>query len=200
MCTSGTNCLNLTLFPPKSTKSNYEAYKGEYIFLLDRSGSMGGSRIEKAKESLILFLKSLPEHSTYNIISFGSKFERMFKSSIAYNDSNVEETIKKIEMFDADFGGTEIAAPLLDIVKVEKQMSKYVRNVILITDGQVFNPEEVIKIISNMKENNVATVHAVGIGNGVSFDMIRRGAIQGGGEHIFIMDNKEMKRQIIQLL
>lgn len=124
----------------------------------------------------------------------------MFKTSIAYNDNNVEETIKKIEEMDADFGGTEISAPLLDLVKVEKQMVKYIRHVILITDGQVFNAEEVIKIIGNMKQNNVATVHAVGIGNGVSFDMIRRGAIQGGGEHIFIMDNKNMKKQIIQLL
>jgi len=51
-----------------------------------------------------------------------------------------------------------------------------------------------------MKQNNVATTHAVGIGNGVSFDMIRKGAIEGGGEHVFIMDNKDMKRQIIQLL
>lgn len=42
----------------------------------------------------------------------------MFKTSIAYNDSNVEETINKIDDFDADFGGTEISAPLLDIVKV----------------------------------------------------------------------------------
>lgn len=200
MCTAGSSCVNLTLFPPKSTKSNYDAYKGEYIFLLDRSGSMGGDRIEKAKESLILFLKSLPENSIFNIISFGSKFQRMFKTSIKYNDSNVEETIKKIEDFDADFGGTEISQPLLDIVKVEKQMSKHIRNVILITDGQVFNVEEVIKIIEQMKKNNVATTHAVGIGNGVSFDMIRRGSIVGGGEHAFIMDNKEMKKQIIQLL
>ena len=61
---------------------------------------------------------------------------------------------------------------------------------ILITDGQVGNSNQVIQIISNMKQNNVATTHAVGIGNGVSFDMIRRGAIEGGGEHVFIMDNK----------
>lgn len=79
-------------------------------------------------------------------------------------------------------------------------MHNYIRNVILITDGQVFNAEEVIKIIANIRQNNVATTHAVGIGNGVSFDMIRRGSIEGGGEHIFIMDNKEMKKQIIQLL
>lgn len=45
MCTIGNECINLTFFPPKSTKSNFDEYKGEYIFILDRSGSMGGTRI-----------------------------------------------------------------------------------------------------------------------------------------------------------
>jgi hypothetical protein len=51
-----------------------------------------------------------------------------------------------------------------------------------------------------MKRKNICTTHTVGIGNGVSFDMIRRGAIEGGGEHMFVMNNKEMKKQIIYLL
>ncbi len=41
-----------------------------------------------------------------------------------------------------------------------------------------------------MKNSNIGTTHTIGIGDGVSFDMIRRGAIEGGGEHIFIMNNK----------
>lgn len=41
-------------------EADIETAKGEYVFLLDRSGSMGGKRIEKAKEALILFIKSLP--------------------------------------------------------------------------------------------------------------------------------------------
>ncbi len=51
------------------------AAKSEFIFVLDRSGSMSGRRIERVKESLIIFLKSLPPDSFYNVISFGSTYK-----------------------------------------------------------------------------------------------------------------------------
>lgn len=76
----------------------------------------------------------------------------------------------------------------------------YQRHVIVLTDGQVSNTESVIQIIKNMHEKNIATTHMVGVGNGVSFNMIEKGAKEGGGEHMFIMNEKEMKKQIINLL
>lgn len=62
--------------------------KGEFIFLLDRSGSMSGSRIKLVKEALIYFLHSLPADSYFNIISFGSTFEKMFAQSIKYTEES----------------------------------------------------------------------------------------------------------------
>ena len=44
-----------------------------FAFLVDRSGSMGGDRIEKAKEALALFIRSLPVGCHFSVISFGSK-------------------------------------------------------------------------------------------------------------------------------
>ena len=48
--------------------------RAEFIFILDRSGSMWGKRMDKAKEALILFIQSLPIDSYFNVISFGSNF------------------------------------------------------------------------------------------------------------------------------
>lgn len=57
----------------------------------------------------------------------------------------------------------------------------YQRHVIVLTDGQVSNTENVINLIKVMYQNSIATVHMVGIGNGVSFNMIEKGAQEGGG-------------------
>lgn len=52
---------------------NLMTAKGEFVFLLDRSGSMSGGRMNMAKEALSLFLKSLPSDSYFNVCSFGTQ-------------------------------------------------------------------------------------------------------------------------------
>ena len=51
-----------------------DSARGEYMFLLDRSGSMSGIRIQKAKEALKYFMRSLPTDSYVNVVSFGDSF------------------------------------------------------------------------------------------------------------------------------
>lgn len=90
----------------KSFETDIDNARGEYIFLLDRSGSMGGKRIEKAKEALILFIKSLPQDTYFNVVSFGSGSQTMFKSSVKYNDKEIDSAVKDVKKMSADMGGT----------------------------------------------------------------------------------------------
>ncbi len=48
--------------------------KCEIIFLVDRSGSMGGTAIQEAKQALLLFVHSLPTNCIFDIYSFGSRY------------------------------------------------------------------------------------------------------------------------------
>ena len=62
----------------------------DYIFLIDRSGSMSGSPIQLAVGALKLFLHSLPIGSKFNVVSFGSNFEKLFPDSVEYNEENLK--------------------------------------------------------------------------------------------------------------
>ena len=77
----------------KPQETDMAAAKGDYVFLLDRSGSMGGTRINKAKEALVLFLKSLPADSYFNVISFGNNAIRMFGTSQRNEFNNIERAV-----------------------------------------------------------------------------------------------------------
>jgi len=53
--------------------------KNIYTFVVDRSGSMRRGKMDITKESLKLFIQSLPIGSMYQILSFGTSFDRMTK-------------------------------------------------------------------------------------------------------------------------
>ena len=73
---------------------------------------MVGTAIEVAKEAVKLFIRSLPEGSKFNVVSFGSEFEVMFEYPAEYTSKNISNSLQQLESFEADMGGTEIYSPL----------------------------------------------------------------------------------------
>lgn len=174
-----------------------ESAKGEYVFLLDRSGSMSGTRIEKAKQALAFFLKSLPQDSYFQIYSFGSSYTTLFNTSNRYEDSSISLATNAVSMFQADMGGTEIEQPLRAIFNTPV-IPNYPKQVFLLTDGDVSNTDRVIKLVKD--NTHFARVHTIGVGNGASPALIKGCAEKGKGKHIFIQDDENVSAKIVQLL
>jgi von Willebrand factor A domain-containing protein 5 len=92
-----------------------------YVFVVDRSGSMSGRRIEITKEAVTLFIQSLPFGSAFDIISFGSGCTSMADPNnilispaqyFLYNEKNVEIALAEISKFKADMGSTNLGEAL----------------------------------------------------------------------------------------
>ena len=69
----------LVEFHPSIPGSEQPSERAEYIFVVDRSGSMGGERIESARKALQEFLANLPDDCFFNIVSFGSRLTMLFE-------------------------------------------------------------------------------------------------------------------------
>lgn len=130
-------------------EASADGKKLAFSFIVDRSGSMHGMSIELVKEALQLFMQSLPSGCKFQITSFGSGFQRMFKTDfLEYNDKNKQTAIDQIGDFDADFGGTEMLGPVEDSFKSE-QGNGIQKRIFLLTDGQTRDSDKVINTIKN---------------------------------------------------
>ena len=89
----GTVAMQLTIIPKFKLPPRPAQ---EFIFVVDRSGSMSGSRIDAAKKTLTMLLRMLPNNSTtFNIVSFGSHSDSLWPSSQAYSQSSLDKSVSK---------------------------------------------------------------------------------------------------------
>ncbi|KAG7479510.1 hypothetical protein JOB18_027010 [Solea senegalensis] len=197
----------LSLYPefPQSVTSSL-ASCGEFVFLIDRSGSMDCSinnimhqetRIGSARDTLLLLLKSLPMGCYFNIYSFGSNYEHIFPNSVEYNQKTMAKALKKVEEMDADLGGTEILEPLKHIYSCPI-IPNHPRQLFVFTDGEVSNTKEVIDLV---KQNSGShRCFSFGIGEGASSALITGMAKEGGGHAQFITGTDRMQPKVMQSL
>ncbi|XP_061916040.1 von Willebrand factor A domain-containing protein 5A-like isoform X2 [Entelurus aequoreus] len=197
----------LSVYPefPQAVMSSL-ASSGEFVFLLDRSGSMGcrinntkksETRISSARDTLLLLLKSLPMGCYFNIYSFGSSFEHIFPTSVEYSEKTMEEALKKVNEFQANLGGTEILQPLKHIYN-QPCIPSQPRQVFVFTDGEVGNTKEVLNQVK--KNSTFHRCFSFGIGEGASTALIDGLAKEGGGHAQFITGADRMQAKVMQSL
>ncbi|XP_039905452.1 von Willebrand factor A domain-containing protein 5A-like isoform X4 [Simochromis diagramma] len=196
----------VSLYPefPQSVMSSM-ASCGEFVFLMDRSGSMGfknhgfprQTRIHSAKDTLLLLLKSLPIGCYFNIYSFGSKYEHIFPKSVEYSQKTMEEALKKVKKMKANLGGTKILKPLKYIYS-QACIPNQPRQLFVFTDGEVGNTKEVIDLVK--KNSGSHRCFSFGIGEGASSALINGMAKEGGGHAQFITGTDRMQPKVMQSL
>ena len=172
--------------------------KGEFVFIVDRSGSMHGARVENMKKALADFLDVLPVDSYFNVISFGSATERMFHTSQKTSKESIQLAKAKIKGFSANFGGTEILTPIVEATEQLAEIRGYPRKVFLLTDGDVTNADSILKYV---KKSAIRFRYcSVGIGNGISPYLITRIGEFGKCGHEFVKDDEDLGEKAKKLL
>ncbi|XP_029436851.1 von Willebrand factor A domain-containing protein 5A-like isoform X2 [Rhinatrema bivittatum] len=198
-------------FYPSFPEAEEQSQCREFIFLMDRSGSMESRmdrgdwdgqksspmRIDSAKETLLLLLKSLPLGCYFNIFGFGSRFDSFFPKSVEYTQKTMDSALEKVKTMSADLGGTEILQPLKHIYKKAGKPG-HPRQLFVFTDGEVGNTKQVISEVSRNADHH--RCFAFGIGEGASTALIKGISQAAGGTAEFITGKERMQPKALRSL
>jgi len=184
------------LMPPDDALTETARLPREVIFVIDTSGSMGGTSIIQAREALMLALEQLAPEDYFNVIAFDSSFSKLHRGSVPAMPAAVDEAIDWVAALQAD-GGTEMMGPLLAALADTEEHTP-LRQVVFITDGCVGNEDALFAAIH--EELGRSRLFTVGIGPAPNSHFMGRAASVGRGEFAHIGTPSEVSLRMGEFL
>jgi len=191
--TGETNFL-LTAFPPTVAPTERDPVEMHYV--IDISGSMEGTSITQARAALLQALNRLRPGDRFGILAFNHRYFEFSPEPLVATDSNVESARNFVRNLHAG-GGTEMLPALLHVMQ-KPQTEGYLRHIILMTDGDLGNEEQIFTALN--RNLGGARLYTVAIGSAPNFFLAAKMAQFGRGTFTHIADVAEINKQMGQLL
>ncbi|XP_064013077.1 inter-alpha-trypsin inhibitor heavy chain H4-like [Pogoniulus pusillus] len=172
------------------------------VFVIDRSGSMAGRKIEQTRNALLKILRDLHLKDRFSFITFNNKVVEWKSSLLQATSENVASAAGFVQTISAS-GGTDINRALLTAVsmldKAERLPEKSVSMIILLTDGQSTSGETNMGVIQeNIQQavNGKYALFCLGFGFDVSYKFLEKMALSNGGLARRIYENADADLQL----
>jgi Ca-activated chloride channel family protein len=180
--------------PPAGDQQQQQQQTREAIFVIDNSGSMGGTSIVQAKASLIYALGRLKPSDRFNVIRFDNTYDMLFGDSVPANADNIARARAFVTALEAR-GGTEMVpalrAALTDTRPVD---ANTLRQVVFLTDGAIGNEQQLFDALAGLRGRS--RVFMVGIGSAPNSFLITRAAEIGRGTFTHIGSAEQVEERM----
>ena len=144
----------MLLASPRVTVPKERILPKQVVFVLDRTGSMSGKKIEQARKSLLYCLGRLRPEDKFDVITFNESPDVLTHALVPANAENLTKARRFVENIEAS-GGTNIDDALraaLDLVKDESGKTKMI---VFLTDGlPTVGETDINTILTHFKQRN----------------------------------------------
>ena len=179
--------------PPALADATRQPRPRETVFVIDNSGSMGGTSITQAKASLLYALSRLKPSDRFNVIRFDHTMDVLFADTVPADAANLDRARSFVSALEAR-GGTEMV-PAMQAALTDSRAGDqdFLRQVVFLTDGEIGNEQQLFDTIAAMRGRS--RVYMVGIGSAPNSFLMTRASEIGRGTytHIGSVDQVETR-------
>ncbi|MFN8610710.1 MAG: VIT domain-containing protein [Vulcanimicrobiota bacterium] len=185
---------SLVLLPPE--QQQVPAARN-LVVLLDRSGSMGGWKMASARRAAGRVLDSLQEHDRFAALVFDDTVENLTPGGLRpAGDQARFQAVSQLARV-VSRGGTEMAAALVTALQHLGPACEGPRCLILITDGQVGNEDQILREIR--RHGQGVRIFCVGIDRAVNAGLLTRIARDSGGTCELVESEASLEKVMLGL-
>ncbi|WP_171189927.1 VWA domain-containing protein, partial [Alienimonas chondri] len=152
------------------------------VLIIDKSGSMGGQKIELAKDAAKAAVELLGPKDQLGVIAFDGAPTWVSDIRPASDKAGLEASISTI----GAGGGTTLYPAMTEARDALRRAAAKLKHVIILTDGQS-SPGDFDGVTRDLASDRV-TVSTVGVGQGADMNLLEEIARTGGGRHYFTDD------------
>ena len=179
--------------PPTLEQAAQKQLAREVVFVIDNSGSMGGTSIAQAKASLLYALARLQPTDRFNVIRFDDTMDVLFGSSVPADAGHVGRATSFVNALEAR-GGTEMVPAMRAALSDTLNDTNSIRQVVFLTDGAIGNEQQLFETISAMRGRS--RIFMVGIGSAPNTYLMTRAAELGRGAFTHIGSVEQVEERM----
>jgi Ca-activated chloride channel family protein len=184
------------LTPATSEQAEAPRLPRDVVFVIDTSGSMGGTSIVQAKAGLLMALERLTPADRFNVIQFNSVTDALYGELQSWTGETLREARAYVDGLVAT-GGTRMQPALRMALDGETTPGR-LKQVIFLTDAAVGNEAELFDDIARRLGD--ARLFTIGIGTAPNSYFMRKAAELGRGSFTYIGDVTEVGERMTELL
>ncbi|XP_049894656.1 inter-alpha-trypsin inhibitor heavy chain H3-like [Epinephelus moara] len=170
------------------------------VFVIDRSGSMHGRKIQQTRIALLHILNDLADEDYFGLITFANSINHWKQELVQANKKNLESA-KTFARDIRDRGGTDINKAVLEGASI---LNAHPREgsasiLILLTDGDPTSGVTNIEIIQSNVRGAIANkfpLYCLGFGFDVNFEFLEKMSLQNNGVARRIYEDSDADLQL----
>jgi Ca-activated chloride channel family protein len=193
----------LFLFAPDFPRDRQAALPKDIVFVLDRSGSMDGEKINQARGSLQFILGQLNPEDRFSMVAFDDEMQVFSATLQPITNTNLEEARRFVDQLEAR-ANTDLERALqtgLAIFERSESRSEAARVVVFLTDGLptsgYTDAETIASLVDQTNGRIEARLHVFGVGYDVNTHLLDRLAADNQGSVTYVQPGENLETVLV---